>query len=122
MQDVYMGKQVGVETSSFTPPVDDWRRLLANAATEEAFVRFVRERLALWSPEEISKLPINCRPGRIGDAEDINRWAFVLATEHCSSPCRGEEEQLLSNMLGLVTQAAERLAVVQAVRQDGTKA
>jgi hypothetical protein len=111
-----MSSGVGIETVSFAG-VPSWRTLLQDATTESQVVSCVRDHLALWTPEEIARLPEECRPGRIKDAEDVSRWAFALATHHCASNLQGEEEHQLTKMLVFVTQAAHRIAELQAVRE-----
>jgi hypothetical protein len=114
-----MSTQVGIETSSFAQSPHDWRSLLANTASEGEIVSFVNDQMAMWSPDEIVRLPMECRPRRVRDGEDITRWAFQLATAHCASTAQGDDEYLLDKLLVFVTAAAMHLAEVQAVPTDG---
>lgn len=91
-------------------PPEDWRNLLRETTHEEEVVSLVRDHMARWSPEEIARLPEDCRPGRIRDGEDISQWAFTLAQNHCAGTARPQDEPLLDRMLEFVTQAAIRLA------------
>lgn len=100
-------------------PLDDWRNLIRNAPTEEEVIGLVLGLLATWSPEEIARLPTDCRPVRIRDAEDISQWAFELASTHCGGKIAAEDEHLLDRMLELVTQAAVRLSVLNAAEPEG---
>jgi hypothetical protein len=109
-----MNSMIGIETSSFTARPPDWPALLAEASTEDEILMIARDQLATWSPEEIAKIPFECRPGRIRDAEDIAQWSFELAKAHCELSLREEADHLLSKMLGFVTQVNERLTVVNA--------
>lgn len=95
-------------------PHDDWRNLLRESAHEDEVLTLVRDHMARWSPEEIARLPHDCRPGRIRDADDISHWAYQLASNHCARTMRGEDEPLLERMLELVTQAAVRLSELKA--------
>lgn len=90
-------------------PHDDWRNLIRASGHEEEVLSLVRDHMARWSPEEIARLPEDCRPGRIRDAEDISQWAFLLASNHCAGYGR-DDDGLLERMLELVTQAAIRLS------------
>ena len=94
-------------------PREDWRNLILGSTQEDEIVELVRDHMARWSPEEIARLPEDCRPGRIRDAEDISRWAFELASTHCAQVVRSEDEPLLERMLEFVTQAAIRLSEIQ---------
>ena len=114
-----MNTEVGIETLSFAPLPNDWRSLLGQASSEGEIVSFVNEQMAMWTPEEIARLSVDCRPRRVRDASDVSRWAFQLATAHCASMAQGDDEYLLEKLLVFVTQAAMRLAEVQAVHEDG---
>jgi hypothetical protein len=95
-------------------PREDWRNLILEAAHEDEVLALVRDHMALWAPHEIARLPEDCRPGRIRDAEDISRWAFNLASTHCAQNVSAEDEPFLDRMLEFVTQAAIRLSALQA--------
>lgn len=110
---------VGIETSTFVQLPHDWRSLLDRTVSEKEIAEFVNGYAALWTPEEIARLPVDCRPRRVRDGEDITRWAFQLATAHCASPAEGDDEYLLDKMLVFVTRAAMRLAQVQAAAAEG---
>jgi hypothetical protein len=93
----------------------DWRRHLVGATTEHEIVNLTREYLATWGPDELSRLPSECRPGRIRDAEDISRWAYDLACAHTSLRYDDELDALLLRMLAFISEAAMRMAEVKAV-------
>ena len=96
-----------------TAPREDWRNLILDSTQEDEVVGLVRDHMALWSPEEIARLPVECRPARIHDAEDITRWAFELASSHCAQVVKPDDEPLLERMLEFVTQAAVRLSEIR---------
>ena len=98
-------------------PPEDWRNLIRDSATEDELVSLVRDHLARWSPDEIARLPEDCRPGRIRDGDDISQWAYLLASNHCSRTVHPDDEPLLERMLEFVTQAAIRLSELQAVER-----
>ena len=100
-------------------PPEDWRNLILEAAHEDEVLELVRDHMALWAPHEIARLPEDCRPGRIRDAEDISRWAFNLATNHCAQNISSQDEPFLERMLEFVTQAAIRLSELQASPHEG---
>lgn len=95
-------------------PREDWRNLILASTQEDEVLELVRDHMARWSPEEIARLPQDCRPPRIRDSEDLSRWAFDLASNHCAQTIGGEDEALLDRMLEFVTQAAIRLSELQA--------
>jgi hypothetical protein len=95
-------------------PREDWRNLILASSQEEDVVELVRDHLARWTPEELVGLPLECRPPRIRDAEDISRWAFELATTHCAQSGMGADDPVLERMLEFVTQAAIRISELRA--------
>lgn len=97
------------------PP--DWRSVIHNAATEEELVSVTRDYLACWSPEEIARLPAECRPGRVRDGQDIGQWAFELTSCHLARRASPGDEPLLLKMMLFVNEAAERLAKLQGARR-----
>lgn len=95
-------------------PPEDWRNLIRDSASEDEVVSLVRDHMARWTPEEIARLPEDCRPGRIRDSDDVSHWAFLLASTHCSGTVHGDDEPLLDRMLEFVTHAAIRLSELKA--------
>ena len=81
--------------------------------TEEEVASTARDYLASWSPEEIFRLPKDCRPRRIRDGEDINTYAFQL-TRARFNRAPDVDEDLLEKMMVFFTHAATRIAQLQA--------
>lgn len=106
-----------VDSTSHPPrsSMPDWRRHLVAATSEHEVVNLTREYLATWGPDDISRLPPECRPGRIRDAEDISQWAYDLARAHTSLRYDDEIDALLLRMLAFMGEAAMRMAEVKAV-------
>jgi hypothetical protein len=96
------------------PPEGDWRNMIRDSTHEDEVIQLVRDHMARWSPEEIVRLPEDCRPGRVRDGEDISQWAFRLASTHCAGAVDREDEVLLDRMLEFITQAAVRVAELKA--------
>jgi hypothetical protein len=107
-------RQPAARWEKASAPQEDWRNLIRAASQEEEVIELVRDHIALWSPEEIARLPEDCRPPRIRDAEDISRWAFELATSHCAQKVHSDDEVLLDRLLEFVTHAAVRLSELKA--------
>lgn len=99
---------------SAAAPAEDWRNLIRSSSHEDEVLELVRDHMAMWSPQEIARLPQDCRPGRIRDADDVSRWAFELASTHCAQRIAVRDEPVLERMLEFVTQAALRIAELKA--------
>ena len=102
------------------PP--DWRSVVRSAATEEELVSITRDYLACWSPEEIARLPAECRPGRVRDGQDIGQWAFELASRHLAGGLSPEGEAMLLKFMLFATEATERLARLKATERARAEA
>lgn len=101
------------------PP--DWRGVIRAAASEAELVSITRDYLACWSPEEIARLPVECRPGRVRDGQDIGRWAFELASSHLGGAVRPEDQPLLLKIMLFVSEAGERLAKLKAAQRSAVE-
>ena len=104
----------GSQTGRFQSPVGLWPQVLDDATTEHELVNIVREYLATLGPDEITRLPADCRPGKISDGEDIGDFAFRLATAHLEFAGSRADRQLLERVMGFFTHAASRLALLPA--------
>ena len=92
----------------------DWKALLDDAETERDLVLLARDYLATWTPQEISELPLDCRPGPVRDGEDIIQWAFDYTRRHIGYE---EDPHVAAALLKLRTffsHAAARLSQVTA--------
>ena len=103
--------QHGFDPRAGSPP--DWLSLILASSSEEEVASTARDYLASWSPEEIFRLPKDCRPGRIRDGEDINAFAFQLTRARFDRAANVDED-LLEKMMVFFTHAATRIAQLQA--------
>jgi len=91
-----------------------WPNVLDGARNELDLVNVVREYVATWSPEELGRLPVSCRPGKITDGEDVSDFAFCITCAHLSFSGALADRLLLERLMGFFTHAAARLAALQA--------
>ena len=94
-------------------PMPEWRRHLSVACTEHEIVQLARDYVATWSPEEMFRLPEECRPGHVREGDDISHCAYELARAHCSLRYVDDIDRLLMRMLAFMSEAAMRLAAVK---------
>src|SRR3954470_12448816 len=59
-----------------TPAGLGWQGRLDQAMTREDVVGVARDYMALWSPNELSCLPANLRPGKLVDSDDVSDCAL----------------------------------------------
>ena len=91
-----------------------WYDAISQAADRKSLAALVNDYLAMWSPEEMGRLPADCRPDRIRGVEDIGYWRQTLSNSYCSGAVHHEESGTLSRLIGFLTAAAERLAILDA--------
>ena len=97
-----------------------WPHVLDGATNEQDLVAIVRNYLATWSPEEIARLPVSCRPGKVIDGEDVSDYAFRLASSHVDFSGPLADRLLLERLMGFFTHAAARFAAMQATASSSS--
>lgn len=83
-----------------------WQGQLDQADRPEAVLVVARDYLAQVSPEEIVQLPVDCRPARLVDAEDVATYAFELGRRQ-SSP---DASDVLHKLAAFFADASKRLS------------
>jgi hypothetical protein len=89
-----------------------WQGRLNEASTPEDVVKVARDFLARWLPHELQRLPAECLPGKIVDADDVNQYALTLVQRSCAGDRMGDG--LLQQMAAFFTRASLRLAQITA--------
>ena len=95
-----------------------WAAALASAGSEREVVSVVKDFLSIWSPTEIASLPEDCRPGRIGGAEDIAEMALKFSQAQCNFGDNLEQRRVLERMGTFFAHASSRLAHVLSDHTD----
>jgi len=62
-----------------------WQDRLNLAKSEAEVVSVVRDFAAQLSPQDISRLPPECRPPKFMDAEDVTSYSVTLMRRACAS-------------------------------------
>jgi hypothetical protein len=101
----------GFEQSALPP---DWLTLVLASSSEEEVASIANDYLRTCTPEDIFRLPEDCRPGRIRDGEDINNYAFQLAHAHCFDRVGPDGVQVLEKLMVFFTHASTHVAHLQA--------
>ena len=86
---------------------------LRSATSESDVVELVRDYLGDWLPEELARLPLDCRPGKLRDSEDLNDLALNLTRASISFDVEPEQLKTIEEMDAFVTQACHRLAEIE---------
>ena len=89
-----------------------WHGRLNEAMTPDDVVTIARDYVALWSPQELGQLPVDLRPGKIVDAEDVGSFALALVQAQMG---RGTPAEMLVHKLGaFFSSASLRLSQILA--------
>jgi hypothetical protein len=86
---------------------------LRTATSEADVVDLVRDYMGEWLPEEIAQLPLDCRPGKLRDSEDLNDLALNLARACVSFEVEPEQLRAIEEMDAFVGQAVRRIAEIE---------
>lgn len=87
-----------------------WQDRIDAANDEAEVVGVVRDFLAQLSPQDISRLPAECRPGKMVDGEDVTSYGFTLMRRACSSS--DPTSVTIHRLVALVSNACVRLAQI----------
>ena len=85
--------------------------------SEHDLVALVRDYLSEWLPEELAQFPIECRPGKLFDAEDLSDFALNLTRACVSFDVAPENLRVIEEMDAFVGQACRRMAEIERVGQ-----
>lgn len=85
-----------------------WNLTIGEAATEHDVVELALYFISTWTPQELARLPLDCRPGRVRDADDIGSLAVNLSRAVMSASA--QDAPYVQRMAGFFSQASERLS------------
>jgi len=83
---------------------------LRTMSSQSDVVEMVREYVSEWLPEEIGRLPADCRPGKLRDGEDLNTLAFNLTQACVSFDLDSRDLAFVEEMDAFVGNACRRIA------------
>lgn len=73
-------------------------------------MEIVRDYVSDWSPEELGRLPEECRPRKVHDGEDLSVWAVNLARATVSFEIDPAYLPLVEEMDAFIGHACRRVA------------
>ena len=94
-----------------------WFCAVDAAADEKELLAAVRDYLATWSPLELSLIPEDCRPGRVGGMEEIGELAYKLGKARVGLQGTATDRMVFERLHAFFMQAniqASRLLAAQA--------
>ena len=91
-----------------------WFQQIESAKSPSEVVAVTRDYLARWTPEELSRLPEPCRPGRVKDEQDISQLHVRLVEEYGRNRLAGDALSALQRITGFIVRASVRIAHLQA--------
>ena len=93
-----------------------WQERIEEAGTEPEVVAVTRDYLARLSQDEYAELPLELRPRKIVDANDIAAYALDLARHEADDP---DEMNLVQRLVQLLSRASVRVSeIAGAARAD----
>jgi hypothetical protein len=86
-----------------------WQERIEEAGTEPEVVAVTRDYLARLSQDEYAELPLELRPRKIVDANDIAAYALDLARHEAEDP---DEMNLVQRLAQLLSRASVRVSEI----------
>ena len=86
-----------------------WQERIEEAGTEPEVVAVTRDYLARLSQDEYAELPMELRPRKIVDANDIAAYALDLARHEADDP---DEMNLVQRLAQLLSRASVRVSEI----------
>jgi hypothetical protein len=93
--------------------MSSWFQQIDAAKSPSEIVTITRDYLATWTPDELARLPEQCRPGRIRDEQDIDQLHVRLVEEYGRSRPNDETLSALQRITSLIVRASVRIAQLQ---------
>jgi hypothetical protein len=88
-----------------------WHQRLHSASSVDQVLELTRDFLSTWTPTEIARIPVECRPPLVLDPDDIAFCALALVRSQCLDP-QGTPE--LRRMAAFFGTASERISQLMA--------
>jgi len=88
----------------------NWFRQLDDARTTDQVIAIARDYFASWTPEELGRLPRDCRPGRMKSERDLEDLHVCVVEEFGRSEATGDDLATLQRLTSFVVRASVRSA------------
>src|SRR5437879_1566909 len=85
----------------------NWNKEAAAAESTDAVIALANRYIEWLSPETFARFPVTCRPGVMGNAEDVHRWRRTLLAETCT--VAGTPDLRLQDLTVFFLRASARL-------------
>ena len=90
--------------------MSSWFQQIDAAKTPFEVVNITRDYLATWTPDELARLPVQCRPGRIKDEQDIDQLHVFLVEEYGRGRLSDDALSALQRITSFIVRASVRIA------------
>ena len=96
----------GFKTSSV------WHRQLEGSETVERIVATLKDYLDTLTPEDLARLPENCRAVRIKGDDDLEYWTYKLSRHHPAHTGAWVDSALLQEVFNHFLHASARVSQI----------
>ena len=86
---------------------------LRAASSQHDLLALVRDYLSEWRPEELAPFPIECRPGKLVDSQDLSDFALDLTRAYVAVNLSAQQQRAIEEMDAFVGQACQRMAELE---------
>ena len=95
-----------------------WFQQLDRAADTTAVVAIARDYFATWSPGELARLPVTCRPGHVRAPSDLEAMHECAVDAFRATRAGGEDLKALQLMTSFLVHANLRIVQLQAAGDE----
>ena len=97
-----------------TPVAEVWRTAMIAVSSEDQLLHVARRYLESWTPDELTQLPVTCRPKRLQRANDVSLLVFKLQNAYeLSGGLAPERRGAVERMLAFMETLMQRLLCVR---------
>jgi hypothetical protein len=86
----------------------EWQLRIAHTEYLEDLVELARVYLATWSPENLGRVPEECRPTRVKGVDDLFFWRDRLVGVYCGGGVKDDSDSLIRDLLAFFAAAGDR--------------
>ena len=91
----------------------EWPHRIAHTTNVDELLEVARVYLATWFPEELGRVPHECRPTRVKGLDDVYFWRDRLVESYCGGAAKVEGDAV-RDLLAFFAAAADRASELRA--------
>src|SRR5258708_38866133 len=107
-----MNREAPEDTTSGFKASSVWHRQLEGSETVKGIVSTLQDYLATLTPEDLARLPENCRAVRVKGDDDLEYWTYKLSRDHPAHTGTWVDSALLQEVFNHFLHASVRVSQI----------